>query len=371
MPTSSPSASNGSAHAWTSSGGVFDLSGLRSRAETLAREAASPDLWSDRERAERLLREKRGLEREIELFDGLERSLEEVSVLLELAEEAGDAETRAEAAAQLGKAEEVLEEAELRRLLGGEHDAGNAILSINSGAGGTDAADWAEMLLRMYTRWAERHGFGIEVLDLQPGEEAGLRGVTLTVSGDHAYGYLKTEEGVHRLVRISPFDSQARRHTAFASVAVWPEIDDSIEVDIEDKDLRVDTYRAGGAGGQHVNKTDSAVRLTHLPTGIVVQCQNERSQHKNRASAMKVLRARLYEQARREQEEKLAALRGEKLEIGFGSQIRSYTLHPSQRVKDHRTGEEVGNAQGVLDGAIDGFIRATLLQRAESAAGGS
>jgi peptide chain release factor 2 len=223
------------------------------------------------------------------------------------------------------------------------------------------------MLLKMYTRWAERHGYAIELLDEQPGDEAGLRSATLTVSGDYAYGYLKAEEGVHRLVRISPFDAQARRHTAFASVSVIPEIDDAIEVDINENDLRIDTYRAGGAGGQHVNKTDSAVRITHLPTGIVVQCQSERSQHKNRSSAMKVLRARLFEHARREQEEKLDALRGERRQIEFGSQIRSYTLHPQQRVKDHRTKLESGNVEAVLHGELDEFIRATLLDRAAAA----
>ena len=289
-------------------------------------------------------------------------------MLLELSAEADDDETRSEAAQKLAAATAALEEAELRRLLGGDHDAANAIVSINAGAGGTDACDWAEMLFRMYVRWAERRNFRNEVLDLQSGEEAGLRSVTFTVSGEYAFGYLKAEEGVHRLVRISPFDSQSRRHTAFASVSIFPELDDAIEVEIDEKDLRVDTYRAGGAGGQHVNKTDSAVRITHLPTGIVVQCQNERSQHKNRSAAMKVLRARLYEHARLEREAELAALRGEKQKIDFGSQIRSYTLHPQQRVKDHRTNVEAGNVEAVLDGDLDRFIRAKLLQRAGTSA---
>ncbi len=287
-------------------------------------------------------------------------------MLLELAAEADDSETLAEARAALEAADAELADAELRRLLGGENDAANAILSINAGAGGTDACDWAEMLLRMYLRWAERRGFRTELLDVQAGEEAGIRSATVTVSGDHAYGYLSTEEGVHRLVRISPFDSQARRHTAFASVGVVPELDEAVDVEIDENELRIDTYRAGGAGGQHVNKTDSAVRLTHLPTGIVVQCQNERSQHKNKSAAMRVLRARLHERARREREEKLAALRGEQRQIEFGSQIRSYTLHPQQRVKDHRTNLEIGNVDAVLDGDLDRFVRATLLLRAGS-----
>ncbi len=335
---------------------------MRNRIEALELETARPDLWEDRERAEKLLREKSLLERDVAQVDRLAEMLDEVEVLLELADEADDPSTRAEAAEKLTEADKELKEGELRALLGGEHDGSNAIVSINPGAGGTDAADWAEMLLRMYLRWAERREFASEILDLQAAEEAGVRSVTVTVSGAYAYGYLKAEEGVHRLVRISPFDSQHRRHTAFASVSVFPELDDSIDIDIEDKDLRVDTYRASGAGGQHVNKTDSAVRLTHEPTGIVVQCQSERSQHKNRSQAMKVLRARLYERARREQEQKLAEMRGEKVEIGFGSQIRSYTLHPAQRVKDHRTNAEAGNALGVLDGDLDRFIRATLLQ---------
>jgi peptide chain release factor 2 len=311
-----------------------------------------------------VLREKRSLERELGFLSALSDSLSDAAVLLELADEAGDAATRVEAAEKLGECEQQLADAELRQLLGGDHDADNAIVSINAGAGGTDAADWAEMLLRMYTRWAEERGYGIELLDAQAGDEAGLRSVTATVKGEYAYGYLKVEQGVHRLVRISPFDSQSRRHTAFASVSVFPEIDDTIDVEIDEKELRVDTYRAGGAGGQHVNKTDSAVRLTHLPSGIVVQCQNERSQHKNRAQAMKVLRARLFEKAQREQEEKIASMAGEKRDVSFGNQIRSYTLHPAQRVKDHRTDVEIGNAQGVLDGNVEPFIRAALKARA-------
>jgi len=362
-----PTACRSCARASASSGGAFDEAGLRARRDELAEQAGRPDLWDDRERAERVLREQRQTERELELIGRLAGAVEDTEVLLQLGAEEGDAATLREAADRLAQAEGELEDAELQRLLGGEHDAANGIVSINSGAGGTDAADWAEMLMRMYLRWAERRGFKAEVLDYQAAEEAGVRSVTFTLSGDHAFGYLKTEEGVHRLVRISPFDSQHRRHTAFASVTVYPELDDSIEIELDEKDLRVDTYRAGGAGGQHVNKTDSAVRLTHLPTGIVVQCQSERSQHKNRSSALKVMRARLYERARREQEEKLAAMRGDQKEIGFGSQIRSYTLHPTQRVKDHRTGVEIGNAAGVLDGDIDKFIRATLLQRAGGA----
>jgi len=366
-----PSSRNGCASCAfgsTSSGGGFDEAGLRERAASLEEEAGQPDLWDDRERAEKLLKRKRVVDRELRLVDRLTEGVEDAEVLLELAREADDADALAEASERLAGAEGEVAEAELKRMLGGEHDASNAIVSINAGAGGTDAADWAEMLMRMYLRWAERREFGAEILDEQPSEEAGLRSVTFTISGDYAFGYLKVEEGVHRLVRISPFDSQKRRHTAFASVSVFPELDDSIEVEIEDKDVRVDTYRASGAGGQHVNKTDSAVRMTHIPTGIVVQCQSERSQHKNRAQALKVLRARLYEHARLEREAELAAMRGGQKEIGFGSQIRSYTLHPAQRVKDHRTGVEMGQAEAVLDGDIDRFIRATLLARSGKSA---
>ena len=355
-----------------SSGGVFDVAGLRGRLNELDADSAAPDLWNDRERAERILREKGGIERQLGLFDAAATQLDDAAVLIELGQQEGDLATLREGGEKLDAVQTELDAAELRLLLGGEHDRGNAIVSINSGAGGTDACDWAEMMLRMYLRWAEAHGMKIEELDHQDGEEAGLRGSTLLISGDYAYGHLKTEEGVHRLVRISPFDAQHRRHTAFASVSVLPELDDAAEVEIdEEKDLRVDTYRAGGKGGQHVNKTDSAVRITHIPTGIVVQCQNERSQHKNRSFAMKVLRARLWERARLEHEAKMASLAGEKKEIGFGSQIRSYTLHPSQRVKDHRTDLEIGNAMAVLDGDLDRFTRAVLLQRAAKPGGGT
>ena len=311
-----------------------------------------------------MLREKGGVERKLARFDAVGAQLEDAGVLLDLAQEEQDAAALAEVAERLDAAAGALDEIELDLLLGGEHDAAPAILSINAGAGGTEACDWAEMLLRMYLRWADAHGFTVEELDRQPGDEAGLRSATILLQGDHPYGWLKTEQGVHRLVRISPFDANHRRQTAFAAVSVLPEIEDAPEVEVDEKDLRVDTYRSSGAGGQHVNKVESAIRITHLPTGIVVACQSERSQHKNRATAMKVLRAKLWERARQEREEKMAALSGEKKEIGFGSQIRSYTLHPSQRVKDHRTDVEVGNAEAVLDGDIDRFLRAALLARA-------
>jgi peptide chain release factor 2 len=253
---------------------------------------------------------------------------------------------------------------EIRTMLSGELDRKNAIITIHPGAGGTESQDWAEMLLRMYLRWIERRGFKREVVDLQPGDEAGIKSVTLVVSGEYAYGLLTAEAGVHRLVRISPFDQAARRHTSFASLYVWPELPDDIDIEIEDKDLRIDTFRSSGAGGQHVNVTDSAVRITHLPTGIVVSCQNERSQHKNRASGMKVLKARLYDLRLKEQQAKMEVLGGEKKDIAFGSQIRSYVLHPYQMIKDHRTKFQVGDVTRVLDGDLDEFIKAYLMKRA-------
>jgi peptide chain release factor 2 len=366
IPASCRSSCAACAGASASSGGVFDVAGRRGRLEALSREVERPDLWEKREEAERILREKTALEAELARWDRIESGLSDAEVLLELAGEAGDESTYREAEEKLAQVDAELADAELRTLLSGENDGANAIVSINSGAGGTDAADWAEMLLRMYLRWAERRGYACELLDRQEGDEAGIRSATFVVSGERAYGYLKAEEGVHRLVRISPFDANARRHTAFASVAVLPEIDDSVEVEIDEKDLRVDTFRAGGKGGQHVNKTESAVRITHLPTGIVVQCQNERSQHKNRSSAMKVLRARLFERARAEREAEMDKLRGLQRKIDFGSQIRSYTLHPQQRVKDHRSELELGNVDAVLDGDLDRLIRAGLIWRADS-----
>jgi peptide chain release factor 2 len=258
---------------------------------------------------------------------------------------------------------------ETKKMLGGEHDRKNAIVTIHPGAGGTESQDWAEMLLRMYVRWSERKGFKREVIDLQPGDEAGIKSATLTITGDYAYGMLLAEAGVHRLVRISPYDQASRRHTSFASLFVWPELPEDVDVEIEEKDLRVDTYRSSGAGGQHVNVTDSAVRLTHLPTGIVVSCQNERSQHKNRAQAMKVLKARLFDLKMKEQQAKLEQLGGEKKDIAFGSQIRSYVLHPYQMAKDHRTKEEVGDVNRVLDGDIDLFIKSYLMKKASGTLG--
>jgi peptide chain release factor 2 len=271
-----------------------------------------------------------------------------------------------EAAAKVAEVSQGMAETELAQILGGADDRRNAIVTLHPGAGGTEAQDWAEILLRMYLRWADRRGYRKEILEYQPGEEAGLKSVTFTVEGDYAYGYLKAEAGIHRLVRISPFDANSRRHTSFASLFVYPEVDDTIKVEVNEADLRVDTYRSSGAGGQHVNKTDSAVRLTHLPTGIVVACQNERSQHKNRAMAMKILRSRLYELELDKQKEKMDTLHKTKKDNAWGSQIRSYVLHPYRLVKDHRTNIEIGNADGVLDGDIDPFIQAYLLHGSDS-----
>ncbi len=299
----------------------------------------------------------------MDLWENLKSEVEEAKGYFELAREEQDEETLKEVHSRVSRAEREIQAAEFKHMLGGGNDPNNAIVSIHSGAGGTEAQDWSEMLLRMYLRWAERKGFQAQIIDYLPGEEAGVKSVTFTVNGEYAYGYLKAESGIHRLVRISPFDAGKRRHTSFSSVFVYPEIQEDIIVEINEDDLRVDTYRSSGAGGQHVNKTDSAVRITHLPTGIVVQCQNERSQHKNRAMAMKVLKARIYELKKKEQEEKMEQLHSTKKDIAWGSQIRSYTLQPYRLAKDHRTNLEVGNVDAVLDGDLDPFIEAYLMQK--------
>ncbi len=296
--------------------------------------------------------------------------MDDLAVLVEWAE-AGE-EVTADLVKGLDDLDHEVEAAETKRMLGGEHDRTNAIVSIHPGQGGTESQDWAEMLLRMYLKWAERRGFKRELIEVQPGEDAGIKSATFTLAGDYAFGLMAAEAGVHRLVRISPFDQAARRHTSFASVFVWPELtDDEIDLEIDEKDLRIDTYRSSGAGGQHVNVTDSAVRLTHLPTGIVVSCQNERSQHRNRDMAMRVLKARLYDQKLKEQQQRMEQITGAKKDIGFGSQIRSYVLQPYQMIKDHRTKLEVGDVNRVLDGDIEPFIRAYLMQKASGTLGAS
>lgn len=320
----------------------------------------TPTFWDNPQEAQKLSKEKSQREKQITGWRDAEQSLEDLEVLLELSEEEDDGSLHHEIEGEIRKINSTLARMEVETLLSGDIDLNNAILSIHPGAGGTESQDWAQMLMRLYMRWAERHGYRVEVLDHQPGDEAGIKDVTFSVIGDYAYGYLKAESGVHRLVRISPFDANKRRHTSFASVFVYPEIDDDIIVEISEDDLRIDTYRASGAGGQHVNKTSSAVRITHMPTGIVVQCQNERSQHKNKATAMKILRAKLYEVKRLEQEKKMEGLTSEKKDIAWGSQIRSYVMQPYQMVKDHRTNIESGNVTAVLDGDIDAFIEAYL-----------
>jgi len=333
----------------------------RRQAEIETRMAA-PDFWGNREQAQELIAELRTCRSTVEPFRQMARRVADFTALAELAAEAGDAETMGEGEREWQALGPDLERLELVSFLGGKFDASNAYFSIHAGAGGTESCDWANMLLRMYRRWFERRGFREELLDLMPGEEAGIKSVTLRVCGEFAYGYLKAERGVHRLVRISPFDSNARRHTSFASVDVVPELGDDIEVAIEEKDLKVDTYRSSGAGGQHVNTTDSAIRITHLPTGIVVSCQAERSQHKNRSTAMQMLQSRLYELEEAARRKEADAARGEKTEMGWGNQIRSYVLHPYQMVKDLRTDVETGNTAAVLDGDLDRFVEVWLRQ---------
>ena len=349
------------------SGGIFDVDGKQSALEELTERTEDPALWTDPDAARGVLREKARLERAVGSWARLRERLDDLETAVELAEE--DVDFAQEAREGTPRLVTDLEKVELQTLLSGEDDESSAIIEINSGAGGTDAQDWAEMLLRMYSRWGEQNDYKVRLLDRQCGEEAGIKSATLSIEGEYAYGYLRSEEGVHRLVRISPFDANARRQTAFAAVALYPDVDQEIEVDLSEKDLRIDTYRASGAGGQHVNTTDSAVRITHLPTGVVVQCQNERSQHKNKASAMKVLRARLYEFYVRQAAEEAEAKAAPKRAIEWGSQIRSYVLAPYRMVKDLRTQHETGNVDAVLDGELDPFMEAWLSRQAEEGSG--
>jgi len=329
---------------------------------------ASPDFWNDQDRAKDVIAENNRLKSWTGPWTELSSTIDDFLEMAVLLEDEEDADLLAELDSGLAAAERGVADLELKNMLRGEDAHRSAIVTINPGAGGTESQDWAEMLMRMYTRWAESHGYGVEVMDVLSGDEAGIKSATLEIDGEFAYGYLSAERGVHRLVRISPFDSQGRRHTSFASVFVYPVVDDDIEVEIDDEDLRIDTYRASGAGGQHVNKTDSAVRITHEPTGIVVSCQQERSQHKNKAKAMKMLQAALYQRAVEEREAERAKLEGSKTDISWGNQIRSYVLQPYTMVKDHRTDTEVGNADAVLDGQIDEFIEAYLQQAGKGAA---
>jgi len=342
-------------------GGTFDFDNQLDRLNQLRQELEDPDVWSDPKKAEALGRERARLEAMLLPLDKVCHDLDDAAGLLGMAVDEGDIATQQEIAADLEPMTVVIERLEFGRMFSGTHDAANAFLDIQSGAGGTEAQDWAEMLLRMYLRWAEANGFEAELIEVSPGEVAGIKSATIQVTGDHAFGWLRTETGVHRLVRKSPFDSGNRRHTSFASVFVSPEIDDDIEIDINPADLRVDVYRASGAGGQHVNKTESAVRITHLPTNIVVQCQNDRSQHKNRATAMKQLKAKLYEYEDQKRRAVAQAAEDAKVDVGWGNQIRSYVLDQS-RVKDLRTGVESGDPDSVLDGALNKFIEASLKQ---------
>jgi peptide chain release factor 2 len=340
---------------------IFDVDAKEKKLEEIGKIIAEPGFWEKGEGTQETLKERASLLESLSPWKEEKKDLEEMEILLQLIEEEGDENEAKELSEKIERTAEAIGQMEFKRMLGGEHDSGNAIVSINAGAGGTEAQDWVEMLLRMYLRWAEKKGYKRDIIDILAGEEAGLKNVTFTVSGPYAYGYLKAETGIHRLVRISPFDAGARRHTSFASVFVIPEIPEDVVIEIDEKDLRVDTFRSSGAGGQHVNKTDSAVRITHLPTGIVVQCQNERSQHKNKATAMKILKARLYEREMKEKAERLEGLHNSKKEIAWGSQIRSYVLHPYRMVKDHRTNRVIHDVDRVMDGDVDELMKAYLL----------
>ncbi|HLC15763.1 MAG TPA: peptide chain release factor 2 [Thermodesulfovibrionia bacterium] len=341
--------------------GYFDIPVLESRIKDIETRLSSEALWSDQEEMKSLLKKKTKIENTLSPYYVLQEQLDDIHVAAELSEEKGGEELLDGVEDQLDSLRAGIEKMEFQSMMSDKHDKTNAIMTLHPGAGGTESQDWAQMLLRMYIRWAERNGFKAEVVDLLMGDVAGIKSATLTINGEYAYGYLKAEAGVHRLVRISPFDTNKRRHTSFVAVLVYPEIEEDVDVEIDLDDLRIDTYRSSGAGGQHVNKTASAVRITHLPTNVVVACQNERSQHKNKALAMKILKSRLYDLKKKEQDHKLEVLKGEKKDIAWGNQIRSYVLQPYQMVKDHRTGLEIGNIDSVLDGSIDTFIKEYLL----------
>ena len=342
----------------------LDLEGRKKRIAEIDEIISAPDFWNNPEGGQAIMQEKKRLESKVDKYNALAGKMEDLEVMIELAKEEPDADLEQDIVDTLAEITKELDAFELETILNGDYDDNNAILSIHPGAGGTESQDWAEMLYRMYVRWAERHGYKVEVLDYLDGDEAGIKSVTMLIEGENAYGYLKSEKGVHRMVRISPFDASGRRHTSFTAVEVMPEVENDTTIEIDDKDLKVDTYRSSGAGGQHVNKTESAVRITHIPTGIVVQCQNERSQIQNRATAMKMLTSRLVEEKIKQQEAEIARLQGEQQDIGWGSQIRSYVFHPYTLVKDHRTNFEKGNVGAVMDGEIDEFINAWLKQQA-------
>ncbi|GAB3056985.1 peptide chain release factor 2 [Virgibacillus ainsalahensis] len=341
-------------------GGHFDLEDKKVRIKELDLQMANPDFWNDQDTAQKVINETNGLKGYVNGFETLEETLENLEVSYELVKEENDQELYEELNKDINLLLQEMNDFELQMLLSDPYDANNAILELHPGAGGTESQDWASMLLRMYQRWAENKDFKIETLNYLPGEEAGVKSVTLLIKGNNAYGYLKAEKGVHRLVRISPFDSSGRRHTSFVSCEVMPEMPDDVDIEVKTEDIKIDTYRASGAGGQHVNTTDSAVRITHTPTGTIVTCQNERSQIKNREAAMKMLKSKLYQQEIERQQRELDDIRGEQKEIGWGSQIRSYVFHPYSMVKDHRTNREIGNTQGVMDGEIDPLIDAYL-----------
>lgn len=345
---------------------IFDVANKLKELEELDKAVEASDFWNDNESAQKILKKRSSYKKPVELWNKLSKSNEDIMAMVELCQEENDESLFDEIEASLKEHEEELADAEFKAMLSGESDSNNAILAINSGAGGTESQDWAMMLMRMYSRWGDRNDFKVEVLDMQYGDEAGIKSATILFSGEYAFGYLKAEIGVHRLVRISPFDANKRRHTSFASVFVYPEVDDEVDVDINEADLKIDVYRASGPGGQGVNTTDSAVRITHKPTGIVVQCQNERSQHKNRASCMKVLKARIHEIEKEKQMEDMKDLEKDKKKIEWGSQIRSYVMHPYRMVKDLRTQVETGNVDAVMDGDLGKFIEAFLLQGASA-----